>query len=402
MAKWNLNNYIINKCGNDDRARRLMCGRLSGAVGISLNIALGLVKVFVGLMSGSVAVMADAINNLSDALASVITLIGFSLASKKSDAEHPFGHARFEYMTGVIVSAMVIVIGVQLIRTSYGRIVEPSDLTSNPVVIILLIVLVFAKLWLFLFNLDLGKLINSASLKATGVDSRNDAITTVAALGAILIFKFTGLNIDGYIGVAVGVFVIYSGLNMVKETAGPLLGQSPDPETVNEIASFVLGHKGVLGIHDLIVHDYGPGHIFASVHVEVDSREDVFASHELIDDIELKAQNDLNVMLVGHMDPLDTQSHILGKLRVALTEGLSGIKGVIGIHDLRIVTGTENTNVIFDVVVSHEESDNTFKTVETAAQEILTKIDPKYKVVINQDLDYGTFRGQKDNEVKEA
>ena len=384
--------YVIEKCGDDIQARRLRCGRLSGAVGISLNMALGLGKFFIGFFTGSVAVMADAVNNLSDAIASVITIIGFSLANRKSDKEHPFGHARYEYMTGVVVSALVIVIGVQLVLAGYRRIVEPEPLITDTVFIILLIVMTLVKIWLFRFNIGLGKLINSASLKATGIDSRNDAIVSVAALGAILLFRFAGVNIDGHIGLAVGIFVIYSGLNMVKETAGPLLGQSPAPETVREIADLVLGHEGVLGIHDLIVHDYGPGHIFASVHIEVDAREDIFKSHSLVDDIEMKALKELRVMLVGHMDPLDTANPKIPELREALSEALAGIKGMQGIHDLRIVAGPESTNVIFDVIASHDEPEETFKKVEKRAREVLSGLDPAYVAVINRDLDYGSNR----------
>ena len=388
MIKWLIKHFVTNAKGEDERILRLKCGRLSGTIGISLNIVLGLVKLFIGLVTGSVAVMADAVNNLSDAAASVITLVGFSLASRKSDDDHPFGHARYEYMTGVVVSALVIVVGVQLIRVSYGKIINPTPIDADIIFIVLLAVFALIKLWLYRFNESLSALINSSSLKATGIDSRNDAISTVAALCAMLLFKFTGLNIDGFIGIAVGVFIIYSGLKMVRETAGPLLGQSPDPKTIKEIADFVQSYKGVLGIHDLIVHDYGPGHIFATVHIEVDSREDIFVSHELIDDIEKKAQEELHVMLVGHMDPLDTQNQEIPKLRKILAEAFNGVEHMKNFHDLRIVKGQESTNVIFDVVASHNEPEETFATVEKLAQEALSKMDKNYVVVINRDLDY--------------
>ncbi|MDR3364587.1 MAG: cation diffusion facilitator family transporter [Clostridiales Family XIII bacterium] len=389
MVEWLIKRFVIGKCGPDEPLRRLRCGRLSGAVGMSFNIALGLVKVFIGIATGSVAVMADAVNNLSDAAASIVTLLGFSLAGKKSDAEHPFGHARYEYMTGVIVSAMVIVVGFELITAAYGKIMNPAALSPGAVSIVLLFIMIFAKLWLYRFNLKLSRLIGSASLKATGIDSRNDAISTAAALGAILLHKAAGVNIDGYVGLAVGVFIIYSGLNMVKETAGPLLGQSPDPKAVREIAELVLGHEGVLGIHDLIVHDYGPGHVFASVHIEVDSLEDIFKSHALVDDIEKRAQEQLRVLLVGHMDPLDTQNPKVKELNAALKEALLRIEGVRGFHDLRVVTGAGHTNVIFDIVVAHKDSERTFERVKKRAQEALAAIDPGYVAVVNCDLDYG-------------
>ena len=386
--------FVTDKCGGDERQRRLLCGRLSGAVGISLNVVLGLVKIFVGMVTGSVAVVADAVNNLSDAAASVITLIGFSLASRKSDDEHPFGHARYEYMTGVIVSALVIVVGIRLIMAGYERVTNPASLTGDALLLTLLAVMVFVKLWLYAFNLRLYKLIDSATLRATGLDSRNDAIITASTLGVILLGKFANINIDGYVGLAVGVFIIYSGLNMVKETAGPLLGQSPDPKTVREIAELVLGHEGVLGIHDLIVHDYGPGHVFASVHIEVDSREDIFKSHALVDDIEKKAQDELRIMLVGHMDPLDTQNPKITELREALKSALRQIEGVREIHDLRIVAGPEHINVIFDVVAAHDNPELTLKKVEKVTQETLNLIDSKYKAVVNLDLDYGIQDGR--------
>jgi len=372
------------------RARRLRCGRLSGTIGILLYTALGLGKVFIGMVTGSVAVMIDAVHNLADAGASIATLIGFTLASKKSDAEHPFGHARIEYMTGVVVSAIITGIGIMMVKASYDKIKDPTPLTSDTASVILLIIMVFLTIWFFLFNRSLSILIGSASLKATGIESRNDAIATVAVLGAILIHQFLNINIDGYIGMGVAFFIIYSGIVMAKETVGPLFGQSPDPETVRELAELVLGHDGVLGLHDLIVHDYGPGHIFASVHIEVDSREDVFKSHALVDEIEKTAYEKLYVMLVGHMDPLDTQNPKIPELREALKNALSGIEGMKGIHDLRIVVGQGITRVIFDVVASHDEPEGTFEKVEEISQQTLTELDPRYMAVVNRDLDYGT------------
>jgi len=238
--------------------------------------------------------------------------------------------------------------------------------------------------------MTLSKLIGSASLKATGVESRNDAIATVAVLGAILIHQFSSINIDGFIGMGVACFIIYSGITMAKETVSPLFGQSPDPETVREIADLVRSREGVLGIHDLIVHDYGPGNIFASVHIEVDSREDVFKAHALVDDIEMKSQDELGVMLVGHMDPLDTQNPKISELRDALNAALGDIEGMKGIHDLRVVDGSEYVKVIFDVVASHDEPEETYKKVEKTARETLSKIDKRYIAVVNRDLDYGT------------
>jgi len=316
-------------------------------------------------------------------------LLGFSLASKKSDAEHPFGHARYEYMTGFVVSAIIIGIGIELVMTAFDRMKNPSPINSDLVSIILLVVMTLATIWFYFFNMSLSRLIGSASLKATGIEARNDAISTVAVLGVILLHKIVNVNIDGYVGLGIGIIIIYSGLKMIKETAGPLLGQSPSPETVRDIARLVLRQDGVLGIHDLIVHDYGPGHIFASVHIEVDSREDVFKSHALVDDIEKLAQDELRVFLVGHMDPLDTQNKKIKELSEALAGALGSVEGVREFHDLRIVVGQHHTNVIFDVVAAHEDPELTFKKVEKVAQETLAAIDPAFVAVVNRDLDYG-------------
>ena len=388
MIKGLIKYFVIGKSGGDVRKQRLLCGRLSGTVGILLYAALGIVKVFIGLATGSFAVIADAIHNLADAAASIATLLGFSLASKASDAEHPFGHARYEYMTGFVVSAIIVGIGINLVMTAWDKIKNPTPLTTDPVSIVLLIVMILVTLWFYIFNMKLSRLIDSASLKATGIEGRNDAISTAAVLCAILLEHFADVNIDGIMGMAVGVLIIYSGLRMVKETAGPLLGQNPDPKTVKEIADLVLKHDGVLGIHDLIVHDYGPGHVIASVHVEVDSREDIFKSHALVDDIERLAQDELKVLLVGHMDPLDTQNPKVNELNDALVEALGAVEGVRSMHDLRIVIGPDHTNVIFDVVAAHDDPDLTFSNVEQVAQETLSAIDPAYKALVNRDLDY--------------
>jgi len=389
MFAWIIKKFIIDKSLDDERKQRLLCGRLSGTVGILLYAALGLLKIFIGLTTGSFAVIADAVHNLADAAASVATLIGFSLASKESDAEHPFGHARYEYMTGFVVSAIIIGIGINLIMTAWEKVKNPTPLTSDTASIVLLCIMVLATLWFYIFNIKLSKLIGSASLKATGIESRNDAVSTAAVLGTVVLEQFTKINIDGFAGMGVSVLIIYSGLKMIRETAGPLLGQSPDPKVVKDIADLVLGEKGVLGIHDLIVHDYGPGHIFASVHIEVDSRVDVFISHTIVDDIEKKAQDELHVLLVGHMDPLDTQNPKVRELKEALSAAMGEIEGVRGIHDLRLVKKPGCTNVIFDVVSTHNDPEGTFKKVEKAAQETLAAIDPIYVAIVNRDLDYG-------------
>jgi len=402
MTKWLIKHFVTGRCGDDKKEKRLYCGRLSGIVGITLNFALGFVKIFVGTATSSVAITADAVNNLSDAGASVVTLVGFSLANRKSDAEHPFGHARYEYMTGAIVSALVIVVGVMLIRGAWEEVINPTPIITDNIVIVLLIILTLAKLWLFRFNIKLSKLIDSASLKATGIDSRNDAIISTSTLIVILLFKYAGINIDALVAVAVGCFIIYSGLKMIRETVDPLLGQTPDSDTIREIANFVLDHEGVLGIHDLIVHDYGPGNVFASVHIEVDSREDIFRSHELVDDIETEAYKKLRIFLVGHMDPLDTQNPVIQEIEAALEKKFEKMDDVLEFHDLRIVVGPNHTKVIFDVVAAHNDPESTFAKVEKAAQETLKAMDQKYLVVVNRDLDFSSSTRKEERQAEKT
>ena len=388
--------FIEKKSGDDNRLKRKLCGQLSGVFGIVMNAAIGVIKLIIGTVTGSVAVTADAVNNLADAASSVITMIGFALASRKSDKEHPFGHARIEYMTGAIVSAIIIVIGVELILSSYRRIITPMEVGFDLVSVALLVVALVVMLWLWRFNGKLYRYIESASLKATAVENRNDVITTVGVMAALFVERFLGLHVDGFVGAAIGAFIIYSGLNMVKETVAPLLGQSPDPETIREITELVRKRKEALGIHDLIVHDYGPGHIFASVHIEVDSRADILLSHEMIDEIEQEAQDSLGVMLVGHMDPVDTQNPKEAELRLLIASVIESVEGAESFHDLRVVPGVEQMKVIFDVVVSHDNADEAFEAVRKEAQEVLSASDPRYIVVIGRDLDYVTTRKAQD------
>ena len=390
-----INTFVESRSGGDTRLRRKLCGRLSGVIGIVLNLALGGMKLAVGAVTGSVAVTADAVNNLSDAVSSAITIVGFTLASRKSDKGRPFGYARIEYMTGIIVSVLIMVIGIQLIVASYGRIVDPSEVESGAAVVALLGAAVIVKIWLWRFNISLSLHIGSASLKATGVDSRNDAITTIGVLASLFVERFAGFHVDGFVGAAIGVFIVYSGLSMVKETAAPLLGQSPDPGLVRELRKLILMHEEALGIHDLILHDYGPGHIFASAHIEVDSRADIFLSHAMVDQIEQEAYESLGIVLVGHMDPLDTQNPKEEDLRLLITSAIESVKGAESIHDLRIVPGPDRVNVIFDVVVAHENADEAFVAVKHAAQAALSAHIPKHVVVANRDLDYTTAQTTK-------
>ncbi|HVI40142.1 MAG TPA: cation diffusion facilitator family transporter, partial [Anaerovoracaceae bacterium] len=322
-------------------------GKLAGMVGIVTNLFLCISKIAIGFLVNSISIIADGVNNLSDTSSSAITLIGFKLAAKPEDMEHPYGHARFEYLSGLMVSLMIILLGFKLLTTSFGKVLHPDPLQFSPVTVLILVLAIAIKVWQALFNIKTGELIHSSALKATGMDSRNDVIATSAILLSIFVEKFTGLLLDGYMGCLVALFIMFSGFQLIKEASSPLLGNAPDPELVKEIEERIDSHQGVLGIHDLVVHDYGPGRIFASVHVEVDAYGDLIQSHDMIDNIERTICEDLKLHLVVHMDPLETRDPLTQDLNEKISGILTNLNGIIGFHDLRIVRGYTHSNIIF-------------------------------------------------------
>lgn len=326
-------------------------GRLAGIVGIVGNLLLCTGKFLAGALSGSISIAADAVNNLSDAASSVVSLVGFKLASRPADREHPFGHARFEYLSGLAVAVMVLVIGLELGKESLSKIFHPSDVNFSWVAIAVLVVSITMKLWLAAFNRNVGKKIDSGSLLAAAADSRNDVLSTGAVLLAALISHFFGVNLDGWMGLGVAAFILYSGVGLVKETADPLLGLAPDPKLVEHVQQKILSHPGVLGTHDLIVHDYGPGRQFASAHVEMAAEGDVVQSHDVIDNIERDFLENDGIHVVLHFDPVVTSDQRVGQMRRWLSKAIKTIDPRLNIHDLRLVTGPTHTNVIFDCVV---------------------------------------------------
>lgn len=331
-------------------------GKLAGVVGIVCNVLLFGGKLLVGTLSGSVSITADAVNNLSDASSSVVTLLGFKLAEKPADIDHPYGHARIEYLTGLIVAAMILLIGAELVKTSFQKILYPQPVEFSIAMVVVLGFSIVLKLWMALFNRGLGKRIGSSTLIATAADSRNDVITTSAVLIACLVGHWSGLNIDGYMGMAVALFILYSGISIAKDTIDPLLGEAPNEELVRMAAEEIGTYDKVLGIHDLIIHDYGPGRRFASVHVEMDSREDPLECHDIIDDIERDFRTKHNIHLVIHYDPLVTDDDELNHMRGLITAVLHGIDERLSIHDFRMVRGPGHTNLIFDLVIPFEMS----------------------------------------------
>ena len=328
---------------------RAAIGRLAGITGIVCNLALFAAKLVVGILVGSVSITADAMNNLSDAVSSVVTLVGFKLAERPADSLHPYGHARYEYLSGLAVAALIVVIGVELGKSSVEKIFAPAPVDLTIPALVILVVAILAKLWLSLFNYRLGKIIGSATLTATAADSRNDVITTAAVLVAALAEKFTGWQIDGYMGAAVALFILYSGIQLGRQTISPLLGEAGSPRLRQKIIQLVESHPLVLGYHDLMVHDYGPGQRFASIHVEMDQREDPLLCHEIIDDIERDCLEEFHVHLVIHYDPIVTGDAELEEMRSQVCAHLKSVDERLSVHDFRMVKGKSHSNLIFDV-----------------------------------------------------
>ena len=346
--------FVPNWRDKDRSDVRGRIGKLSGAVGICSNLLLALLKLIVGTMAGAVSVTADAMNNLSDATSSVVTLMGFRLAEKPADDEHPYGHARFEYLSGLAVAAIIVIIGFELAKTSVEKILNPTPVQITPVMVGVLIGSIAVKLWLFLFNRRLGKHIASDTLIATAADSRNDCVATGAVLLAALVEWLTNWRVDGFMGLAVALFILYSGIMLGKDTISPLLGETASPEMRELIISVVTTDPRVLGYHDLMVHDYGPGQRFASLHVEMDQKEDPLACHELIDDLERTCLDKHNIHLVIHYDPVVTGDPELDRLRGRVEQILRELDGRISIHDFRMVVGKGHTNLIFDMALPAE------------------------------------------------
>ena len=328
---------------------RSQVGSLSGIVGIISNIILFAVKIIIGTLSGSVAITADAVNNLTDASSSIVTLIGFKLSEKPADDHHPYGHARFEYLSGLAVAAMIGLIGFELLKSSVLKVMTPEATMFNIPMAIVLLLSVGVKLWLSLFNGSLGKKINSQALLATSADSRNDAVSTTAVLIAALVEYFTTWQIDGYVGILVALFILYSAWNLAKDTISPLLGEAASEEMQEEISELLKSFDMVLNIHDLMVHDYGPNQRFASVHVEMDKREDPLVCHELIDNIERLALEKLKTHLVIHYDPVTIDDEILNGYKKEIEDKLVEFDARLHLHDFRMVDGEAHTNLIFDI-----------------------------------------------------
>ncbi|MBS6864796.1 MAG: cation transporter [Oscillospiraceae bacterium] len=351
MTEFLVRRFVRRYEHTEEPAVRTAYGNLAGAVGIVCNALLCAAKLLMGTLFGSISVTADAVNNLSDASSSIITLVGFKLSAKPADKEHPYGHARIEYLAGLAVSVLIIVIGFELARTSLDKILHPTPVAFSWLTVAVLAGSIGVKLWMAMFNRTIGRRIGSATLEATATDSRNDVISTAAVLAALVLGQATHLVLDGWMGLAVALFILYSGIGLIKETVDPLLGEAPSEELAQHIARKVLSYDGVLGTHDLMVHDYGPGRCFASVHVEMAAEKDVLESHDIIDNIERDFHDNDNIHLVIHYDPIQTGDRAVGTLRAWVEGQLKTISPQLSMHDFRTVRGPTHTNLIFDVVV---------------------------------------------------
>ena len=379
--------FVKNSRDTADPAVRTAYGNLASWVGIFCNLLLCAGKFLAGTLSGSISIAADAVNNLSDASSSVVSLIGFKLGARPADDEHPYGHARFEYLAGLAVAVMVLVIGLELLKSSVEKILNPAPVTFSWVAMAVLAASIAVKLWMALFNRALGKRINSGSLIATAADSRNDVLTTSAVLAASLISHFAKVELDGWMGVGVALFILYSGVGLVRDTIDPLLGLAPDPELVQYIHDKIMSYPGVLGTHDLMVHDYGPGRQFASVHVELAAEDDVMASHELIDDIERDFLKNDRLPVVIHFDPIVTSDAQMGDMRRWLAEAVKTIDPSLTIHDLRMVPGVSHTNLIFDCVTPPGFTISSGRLKEAIGR-LVSEKDPGYRCVITVESNF--------------
>ena len=381
-----LGRLLIRQGGREEAETRKAYGILCGAVGIFFNVLLFAGKFFAGTLSGSIAITADAFNNLSDAGSSVVTLLGFQLAGQKPDTHHPFGHGRMEYLSGLVVSMLILLMGVELGKSSLEKILHPEEVDFSPLIVGILCVSIAVKLYMFLYNKRIGKKLGSTAMEATATDSLSDTVSTLAVLLAMLIGKWTGLAVDGYVGLVVALFILFSAYKAAKETLSPLLGQAPDPALVQQIRDIVLSNDTVLGVHDLVVHDYGPGRLMITLHAEVPAHGDIMAMHDVIDNIEKELMEKLHCHAVIHMDPIVTDGSVTA-LKEQVAALVKQVDPGLTIHDFRVVRGTTHDNLIFDAVLPFSSS----KTPAQAAQEIralVRAMDGNYYAVVTVEHSY--------------
>lgn len=384
MTDFLIRHFVKNWKNTEDPQVRRAYGGLSGTVGILCNLLLCLGKFLAGQLSGSLSITADAMNNLSDAASSVVTLVGFRLAEKPADEDHPYGHARFEYIAGLLVAVMILFIGFELAKSSLEKILHPEPVTFSLLTGLILTVSILLKLWMWRFNRTLGRRIQSTALEATAADSRNDAVTTLAVLAAAVIGAVTRFSIDGYAGLLVALFILWSGIGTARDTIDPLLGERESPELRRTILDEIKCREKVLGFHDLMVHDYGPGCRFASIHVEMDQKEDPLVCHDIIDDIERDCLQKHNVHLVIHYDPIVTNDGELNHMKSLVLRTLRQLDSRLSVHDFRMVRGPGHTNLIFDIRIPFD-MESRESEIRAAIDEAAAREPIKYYTVITFD-----------------
>ena len=356
-------------------------GKISSFVGIFVNVFLFAIKLFVGRLFHSVAVTADAVNNLSDAGSSVISLVSFKLAGMPADKEHPFGHERIEYLASSVVGFLIILLGVELLKTSFEKILHPDEIVFSMLTVGVLLFSIVVKFFLYFFNMRLGKRFDSSVMKATAVDRLSDVLATSSVLLSTVVSPLIGLQLDGYMGVAVSILIMISGINILREMLDTLLGEKPAAELVERIENAIKKYDGVLGVHDLVIHSYGPRRFFATAHVEVDAKNDVLASHDLIDNIEREVEEQLNIHLVLHMDPLTMDDPDVNRWREMTKEIVAEVNESLSMHDFRVVKGVTHTNLIFDVVVPYQCQKNDRQVIEEITQKIQAQGENLFPVI---------------------
>lgn len=387
-----MNRMLIRLLAGKDRngsgeENREKYGKMAGGVGICTNLLLFCIKIFAGTISHSIAITADAVNNLSDCVSSIITIVGFKLAAKPADQEHPFGHARFEYVSGLFVSILVFIVGFQFAKDSFSKIIHPEQTEFSVIALAVLAVSVLIKIWQGSFYKMVGNMIRSDSLLATAADSRSDVFSTGVVLLGSLFTRFTGYNLDGYLGIAVAALIMVTGYQLIHKATDTLLGEAPPKNLVDDIYRTIKGYDGILGIHDLAVHNYGPGRCFASVHCEVPAERDILLSHDIIDNIEHDFLTNKGIHLVIHMDPIVTDNQKTNELKEQVLEIAAGISADITVHDFRVVWGPTHANLVFDVCVPFGFPMNDGQLTQ-AITEGIQKLDPHYYSVITVDHDY--------------
>ncbi len=382
MTKLLIRLFVPHGDGVSEQTVRLRYGQLAGIIGIAVNALLCIAKIFAGIVTNSISVTADAVNNLSDALSSVISLLGFRLSGKAPDKKHPFGYGRTEYLAGLFISILILFVGFQFVKSSVERILDPSPVLFSWRSILLLVLSMLAKLWLSLFDRHIGREIHSTVLAAAMQDSINDIITTGVVILGMVAAQFTDLPVDGYVGVLVAAFILYAGYNLAKDALSPLIGEKADPALAQHIRELVLSYDGVLGVHDLIVHNYGEDRSFASVHAEVAADGDFIALHEVIDAAEQEAMSTLHVFLVIHMDPIEIHNEKVQAVRRQTEQVLHDISPSLSMHDFRMVNGEHQINLIFDVLLDPDAVDFSTEELRDRICHELHRIDPRYNPVI--------------------